>query len=138
MQTDFMDAHERHLEDANILFSAQRWANADHLFGVAAECGLKCLMIKFGMPFSAEKDKPSDPKDTKHIDEIWVRFETYRSGCPLGAGYALGPIQPFTDWKVEQRYAHQQDFNQTRAEPHCVAAEEIHSLVRKALYEGIL
>lgn len=49
MKTDFHDAHERHWDDAERLFEAQRWANADHLYGVAAECGLKWLMVHFGM-----------------------------------------------------------------------------------------
>jgi len=40
---DFLDAHERHWEDAELLFGNRRWANADHLYGLAAECGLKAL-----------------------------------------------------------------------------------------------
>lgn len=43
MQSDFLDAHNRHWQDAEQLFEAQRWANADQLFGMAAECGLKSL-----------------------------------------------------------------------------------------------
>lgn len=49
MVTDFMDAHHRHWEDAELLFNASRWANADHHYGMVAECGLKRLMIVFGM-----------------------------------------------------------------------------------------
>jgi mRNA interferase MazF len=35
MQADFLDAHERHISDADLLSLAQRWANADHLYGIA-------------------------------------------------------------------------------------------------------
>lgn len=50
MNPDFLDAHDRHWNDAEYLFAALRWANADHLYGLSAECGLKRLMIAFGMP----------------------------------------------------------------------------------------
>lgn len=42
--TDFVDAHERHWRDAELLWQHQRWANADQLYGLSAECGLKALM----------------------------------------------------------------------------------------------
>jgi hypothetical protein len=41
---DFKAAAYRHYFDANHLLSDQRWANADHLAGVAAECGLKAIL----------------------------------------------------------------------------------------------
>ncbi len=43
MQADFLDAHERHWQDAELLLTNQRLANADHLYGMSAECGLKRL-----------------------------------------------------------------------------------------------
>ncbi|MGI6300526.1 MAG: hypothetical protein ACOX52_05630 [Verrucomicrobiota bacterium] len=49
MKTDFLDAHHRHWEDAELLKKRGRWANADHLYGLSAECGLKRLMQAFGM-----------------------------------------------------------------------------------------
>ena len=54
--TDFYDAHHRHWEDAERLYHNERWANADHLYGIAAECGLKRLMIAFGMRCDANGD----------------------------------------------------------------------------------
>nr|VFK54807.1 MAG: hypothetical protein BECKTUN1418F_GA0071002_105616 [Candidatus Kentron sp. TUN]VFK55380.1 MAG: hypothetical protein BECKTUN1418D_GA0071000_103118 [Candidatus Kentron sp. TUN]VFK60455.1 MAG: hypothetical protein BECKTUN1418E_GA0071001_105815 [Candidatus Kentron sp. TUN] len=47
MNADFFDAHNRHWQDWEQLFASERWANADHLYGMAAECGLKCLMQAF-------------------------------------------------------------------------------------------
>ena len=44
MKADFLDAHQRHWDDAEHLLQAQRWANADHLYGFAAECGLKAVV----------------------------------------------------------------------------------------------
>ncbi len=42
MNTNYKNAARRHYEDAEILFNRLRWANADQLYGLAAECGLKC------------------------------------------------------------------------------------------------
>ena len=66
MQADFLDAHDRHWDDAGRLFAAQRWANADHLYGMAAECGLKRLMLAFGMPFDSVGDRPANQPDRVH------------------------------------------------------------------------
>ena len=41
---NFVDAHHRHWEDAQLLFRNHRWANADQLYGLCAECGLKAVM----------------------------------------------------------------------------------------------
>ena len=86
MHTDFHDAHERHWADAELLYNEGRWANADHLYRMAAECGLKRLMLLFGMPFDVAGDRPSDWSDRVHADGIWTRYETYRSGHRSGPG----------------------------------------------------
>ena len=72
MQADFLDAHKRHWEDAERLFQAQRWANADHLYGMAAECGLKRLMQAFGMPLDVSKDRPLKQEDRCRIPDDWI------------------------------------------------------------------
>lgn len=138
MNTDFLDAHERHYDDANKLYGDERWANADHLYGVSVECGLKRLMLAFGMPFDTVADRPQDRGDHKHADGIWARYESYRSGNPLGAGYALQAINPFSDWDVAQRYAHQAHFDVARVDPHRYAADFVNQLVIKAMIEGLL
>lgn len=74
MQADFLDANERHWDDAEHLFQAQRWANADHLYGIAAECGLKRLMLAFGMPYDAVRDRPANAQDRVHAEGCWARF----------------------------------------------------------------
>ena len=84
MQADFLDAHERHWYDAELLFTEQRWANADHLYGIAAECGLKRLMVAFGMPFDTVKNRPAELSDRSHADSVWARYESYRSGHSIG------------------------------------------------------
>lgn len=138
MQSDFLDAHNRHWQDAEQLFEAQRWANADQLFGMAAECGLKKLMLAFGMGFDTDKNRPNERQDRKHADGIWARYESYRSGHHQGANYGLTANNPFQDWDVSQRYANQSHFDQARVEPHRSGANEVRQLIRKAQLEGLI
>ncbi|MBF0123923.1 MAG: SAM-dependent methyltransferase [Magnetococcales bacterium] len=143
MNTDFLDAHFRHLEDAGRLFGSSRWANADHLYGLAAECGLKRLMMAFGMSVDPSTGTPSNSQDRVHVMEnkksnnTWDRYDAYRMGHYLASRYALPATNPFTDWDISQRYAHQSHFDQTRAHSHRQGAIAVHTLVKKAMQEGL-
>lgn len=138
MQADFLDAHQRHWDDAERLLHARRWANADHLFGMAAECGLKRLMLAFGMHYDTARDRPTQSADRQHANSIWARFESYRCGHHQGAGYALTTPNPFANWDVGQRYAHQSNFDQARVQAHQADANLIRQLVQKAKREGLI
>ena len=151
MKSDFHDAHLRHFSDANYLYAAQRWANADHLYGVAAECGLKCLMQVFGMKVDPNTGSPVESDDRVHVterrkkdvwmryvDEYWERYDTYRSGRDHAADYGLPTVNPFLDWDVGQRYAHQSRFDPSWVDPHQAATCNVHRLVIKAQLEGLL
>jgi hypothetical protein len=139
VNADFLDAHRRHLRDADYLFSASYLANADHLYGMAAECGLKRLMMAFGMQTDNNTGAPVDRKnDFIHAEKIWARYESYRSGHVQGVQYDLPPLNPFDDWKAEQRYAHEQCFDNARIEPHRAAAHRIRALVKNAEMAGLI
>ncbi|WP_395734835.1 SAM-dependent methyltransferase [Prosthecobacter sp.] len=138
MQADFLDAHGRHWDDAERLHQAQRWANADHLYGMATECGLKRLMLVFGMPWDVAKDRPAQADDRVHADGIWARFESYRSGYVQGIGYGLPVTNPYLNWCVSDRYAHQSNFDQTRTQAHQSGAQAVRDLIIKAQREGLL
>lgn len=137
MKADFLDAHKRHWDDAESLFSAGRYANADHLYGISAECGLKSLMVKFGMKVD-ETGTPTVDKDKKHIDKIWGRFGSCRSGKVEAVGYELPTDNPFDDWNASDRYAHQSNFSQTGVQPHRAGALAVSQLIKKAQREGLL
>ncbi|MBF8272212.1 MAG: hypothetical protein HW380_1317 [Magnetococcales bacterium] len=137
LQADFLDAHERHRHDAELLNQALRWANADHLYGIAAECGLKCLMMVFGMEVNS-LGSPRIREDRMHAKGIWERFESYRSGHPQGTGYALPAENPFHDWDVSDRYAHQSNFNQARTQSHQAGVQMVCGLIKQARRGGLI
>jgi hypothetical protein len=136
MTEDFLDSHKRHWDDAERLFNAERWANADHLYGISAECGLKKLL-------EVLQGDPLGPNQKRHIwesrrtDNCWNIFDTYRSGHQLAAKFPM-PDNPFNDWDISQRYAHQSYFDRNRAESHRNGAEIIKGFVTTADLEGLL
>jgi len=138
MKTDFLDAHERHWDDAERLFSAGRYANADHLYGIAAECGLKRLMQRFGMVVNSATGTPADVEDRRHANHIWTRFESYRNGKVEGIEYGLPTPNPFDNWNIADRYAHQSNFNKAAVQLHQAGAAAICALIKKAQREGLL
>ena len=103
---DFGDAQRRHWEDAELLFAGERWANADHLYGLCAECGLKQIMRAEGMPVDPT-GRPRQAEHRRHIRDLWPIFESF-VGKRRGASdlRRLPQGQPFADWSVEDRYIH--------------------------------
>lgn len=98
---------------------------------MTAECGLKRLMLAFGMPYDSARDRPTKRQDQVHANKIWARFESYRSGHHQGTAYVLPTPDPFTDWDVAQRYAHQSNFGQARVVAHQCGASQVRALVQK-------
>lgn len=135
-QPDYLDSHQRHLKDAETLFAGQRYANADHLFGLSAECGLKRLMLCFGMLLDPQGMPPQN--DRKHVDKLWARYEAYRSGYVQGTQFPLPPTNPFADWLVDQRYEHQGRFMKALVEPHQKGAQDIATLIQTAHQGGLI
>lgn len=138
MSADFVDSHERHLEDANQLFTSGRFANADQLYGFSVECGLKSLMLAFGMPFNNVKQMPVNQSDSVHADKVWDRFESYRSSHSSGANYQLSGTNPFNDWSASQRYHNQSSFDAVKVSPHQAAAIQVNQLIKNAKLAGLV
>ena len=136
MPTDFLDAMKRHWRDAELLRSPEqlRLANADHLYGMAAECGLKSLMTKEGMDL--DKNPAHKQKYKKHINATWEHFSDFRQGRL--ATYTLTVSNPFNDWLVDQRYAAEANFNDARVDGYKAGAQQVYDLVERAENDGVL
>ena len=103
MSNDYVDSSERHLADAELLRELGRIANADHLYGLSAECSLKAVMEALGMKM--KNGTPEDRGHKVHMPELWAAFQSFAEGR-LAARY-LEPFShdnPFSDWLVDQRY----------------------------------
>ena len=128
---DFTDAHSRHWQDAELLFAHDRWANADQLYGLSAECGLKAVMQELGMPVDAAGKPATDYR--KHVNALWLIFQDFTNNRD-GARYLqmLPPGSPFANWAIEDRYANRDDFRRADVESHRAATQEIARMVSDA------
>jgi hypothetical protein len=134
---DYLDAMERHWLDAEHLFhhTPPRLANADQLYGLSAECGLKALMMKWGMTLNSN-NAPADGSDRKHVDDMWDRYEAYRQG--RFTTLALPTTNPFDYWSIHHRYAHRSCFQQAVVEGHKQGAAVVQQIVKEADRIGVL
>lgn len=134
LEADYLDAHKRHWEDAELLMASGRLANADQLFGLSAECGIKALAVILKMKFEKD-DWPNRQEYRGHADKIWGRFQTFDEGR---LRYPLPEENPFSDWKIDHRYANRNEFKEEHVAAHQSGAKEVQSLIEKAERDGLL
>ena len=135
---DFADAHRRHWEDAELLFTHDRWANADQLYGFSAECGLKAVMQALGMDIDAA-GVPQLPEHRQHVHALWPAFRTFVAG--RSGGWYLHQIpagEPFRDWSHHDRYASRGHYSKPAVVPHQDAARAICLMIQRARLDGRL
>ena len=134
---DFADAHRRHWEDAELLFDAGRWANADQLYGFSAECGLKAVMKSLGMPVDAS-GVPEEERHRVHVQHLWPMFRDFAEARRAAQFVRLLPAEaPFADWSHHDRYANRRYFDAERAERHRDAAGAVRDMVLRARRGGM-
>ena len=135
---DFTDAHCRHLEDAELLFGEARWANADHLYGLSAECGLKAIMLGLGMSVDAE-GTPCKQEHRQHMPGLVPVFRDFTHQRGGGAYLASLPGgNPFSGWSIHDRYANRNRFDRADVAPHRNAADRVCRMVERAKQDGVL
>lgn len=139
MPVDFRDAAERHWGDAGRLFEDVRLANADHLFGLSAECALKAVMSALGM--SLNKDGvPEERVHKVHINKLWNEFVSFAKarGGARYATFLMSAPNPFDDWDVNQRYEHRSGFIQTAVGKHREGAQNAKRILDQAVLDGVI
>ncbi len=137
MSTDFRDASERHFNDGELLLSKNRLANADHLFGISAECSLKAVMVALGMATS-KAGTPRDRGHKVHMPELWAAFQSFSQGR-LASRYLepLEKLNPFVDWQVDQRYWKRAAIHVSSARKHHNAAVQCQVSLGKLCLDGV-
>lgn len=138
---NFRQAAGRHYNDAELLMANGRQANAGQLYGFAAECGIKFLLVWKGYP--------SDPitgdiqkKETlrKHVNELVNNMHNQLRAVLDGRGGAkylamIPSIGHFSDWKIDHRYYTDSALpgSTTRWQ---VAAREIMQMLQQTTVDG--
>ena len=132
---DFRDAHLRRWQDAELLFEHQRWANADQLYGLSAECGLKAVMVGLGMGAGSHGALPRQYR--KHMNDLWREFVTFVSGRGRGKYVQMLPTaNPFANWSIDNRYAHGRYLSKSAVDPHRAAARATRKMAQRAQQEN--
>jgi hypothetical protein len=137
MSADFRDASARHFEDAELLLGHPREANADHLFGLSAECSLKAVMLALGMAVNTD-GAPADRGHKVHMPELWAAFQSFAEGR-LASRYLepLDKSNPFSDWAVDQRYWTRAAITTSAPSRHRTAAAQCRLSLEKLLFDGV-
>lgn len=134
---DFPDAHVRHWRDAELLFEAQRWSNADQLYGFSAECGLKAVMEANGMPVDPTTGAPTEGDHREHIKKLWPAFFSFdHPRQTMDLLHLLPESNPFLGWSHHNRYANSKHFDQTIVDPHRDAALDVRRFCTHLLVSG--
>ena len=100
---DLAASAKRHWQDGKILFAARRWQAAGYHFGFAAECALKLVFFKHGIPRS--ENRRDDPY-WAHFPELrtlLIRDGKGRLTQKLYDQIAHGSFMQ--DWNTDMRYA---------------------------------
>jgi hypothetical protein len=146
--TNYADAARRHLVDADDLLSRNRQANAGQLYGFAAECGLKALLLACGVPKSADGGIDSGhhlrvhiPKLHSRIDDDIVNGGSLIPDGRLATKYMAmvsGSIKNFSDWAVDHRYWQESALPLASVAAWQVAATAVAALLDQAKQDGQL
>lgn len=107
---DFHQAGKRHFYDAELLQGHKRNAAAGQLYGFAAECGIKSLLVWNGFPTDPVSGEIVEKKRQfrKHIHELVKNIgmlHVYLNGRGATKYLAMIPsINDFSDWNTDHRY----------------------------------
>lgn len=107
---DFHQAGKRHFIDAELLLQHARDAAAGQLYGFAAECGIKSLLVLSGYPTDSVSGEIVEKKKKfkRHIHELIQNINmlhTYLDGRGAAKYLAMIPsIEDFSDWTTTHRY----------------------------------
>ena len=124
LPADFLDAMDRHWQDAELLRSSERLANADHLYGLSAECGLKALLKQDGNRIEG--------RTHRHIDRLWGECGSLAEGRAGSTSDFNPDANPFDDWRISDRYAHREEIISSRElQRHRSGAEQVRSMIER-------
>lgn len=108
-QTNFGAAARRNFEDAELLYTNRRYTSADHLYGIAAECALKEVLLLGGY---ATLDNSYVSINNRQVKDhaggarnIWTTTSIFLHGRVEIELLALLNENPLQDWNIDKRYS---------------------------------
>lgn len=138
---NFHRAAQRHFQDAELLLGNTREANAGHLYGFVAECGIKALLVASGFPVDSRGDIPWRDQFRQHANRLAnqvTRIQTFIQGR-LGAKYFahVSHIADFSDWSTDHRYYDDSALPSSTAKWRS-AATQVMQMLDQAKLDGVI
>lgn len=120
---NYADAALRHWNDAQILEEKNSLGNADHLFGFAAECAIKTVLVK--LP-AFSNNGVLDTAYKEHVNTLWgkVNHQSLHKTYPTLVAF-LKSTNNFSDWNVNQRYSANGEITKSVVELHKNSAKRL-------------
>lgn len=144
-------AARRHMGDAEALFATGRQINAGQLYGFAAECGLKAMLLACGVTPDADggipREHPKQPRKPhplrKHMPYLTDQITTFGQLIPDGPQATkymatLSSLKHFDDWSIDHRYWRDAALPLTSPPNWRTAAHEIVAMLDLAKQDGVL
>lgn len=123
LPADFLDAMDRHWQDAKLLGDNGRLANADHLYGISAECGLKALLEQRGHRIVGRL--------RCHLPKLWEEYGSLADGRTDATSDFNPEANPFHDWIIDDRYAHRTNIKDEQLQRHHSGAEQVRIMIQR-------
>ena len=140
---NFSGAARRHLNDAEHLRAGARYPNADHLSGIAAECGLKAIaadVLGGGMTGIYAANPITGTKSKGHLGRgtLWSEIVSLASGRQEVEMMALlATADPFSNWDVSDRYSDSSSIRQEDVDRHIEGARLVLRALESAKISGM-
>lgn len=150
-QVGYAEAARRHLDDGDSLFSAGSVPNAGQLFGFAAECGLKAMLLGCGVPAGPDggllSQHPNQPNGRhpfrQHMPSLKDRVASNGHLIPDGALAAkymasMPRLADFGDWSIDHRYWRRSALPLRSVAKWQAAAREVCAMLDQAKQDGVI
>lgn len=148
VQVNYAESARRHFHDAGVLRGYGRQANAGQLFGIAAECGIKAVLVACKVPVDTQGSIDGIPGTKgKGFRDHWpqlgqalVDLAGFIPDSRMATGYlSLMPnLTHFSNWLIAHRYWCDAALPLTSLEAWNAAAAEVMAALDRAQEDGSL
>ena len=142
-QVNYAQSARRHFDDAEHLFASNRQGNAGHLFGFAAESGLKAVLVACGVPTDDDGGIPKGHRFRQHVPVLSDRLVNDGHLVPDGRFYSaylakVNSLDAFHDWSIDHRYCADAALPLASVPRWRGCAREIMAMIDQASEDGVL